>query len=273
MMDTYPLCRRWTETSINEYIDELIGYFDKSKKYSTYDSWHWEGIGHGMAVIHNALMRGITSPMELIKRLKNKEQLWKKIRTILISNEFATFRCSQYKVANLELKVCIHKIQWFRLVPNTIMQSLENYHKSSSQFSKDPKVSFPSEICEGRTKNKLFNKIQTAFVYGGVIPKGLLAHYWILYLLSTSVSVHLGLKVAIKEIATHSTLLVADSSILVPTLMNDIIDTYTYLNELSVSTEKHMLFDQALINIEKDLRLQVGDIEFDGYKNSFVLNK
>ena len=210
--------------------------------------------------------------MELIKRVKNNQQLLNKVLTILISNEFARFRCSQYKVPSNEINVSIHKIHWFRLVPNGVIQSLEYFHKSSSQFSKDPKVSFPTDICQGRTKNALFNKIQTSLLYGGVIPKGYLAIYWILYLISTSVSAQLGLKVAIKEIATHSTLLVGDS-ILVPMFMNDVIDTYTYLNELSVSTEKHLLFEQALINIEKDLRFTVGDIEFDKYKNSYVLNK
>jgi hypothetical protein len=254
-------------------MDEILDYFDKSKGYSTYDSWRWEGMGYGIAIIYNALMRDIISPMEIIKRVKNNQHLWSKVITILISNEFAKFRCSQYKVpsTDININISVNKIQWFRLIPSAVIQSLEYFHKTSSHFSNDPKVSFPNDIRHGQTKNKLFNKIQITLVYGGVIPKGYLAQYWILYIMSTSVSAQLGLKIAIKELATHSTILVADSSILVPIFMIDVIDTCTYLNELSVSTEKHLIFEQALLNIEKNLRLHVGDIEFDGYKNTFVL--
>jgi hypothetical protein len=148
--------------------------------------------------------------------------------------------------------------------------SLEDFHKSSSQFSKDPKVIFPAEICQGHSKNKLFNKIQATLVYGGVVPTGYLAQYWILYLISNAVSAELGLKIAIKEVATHSTSLADDNTIIIPTFINDVIDTYIHLIQLSSSIEKHFLFEEAACSIEKKLRSIEGDIEVDAYKNTYV---
>jgi len=277
MMNTYPLCRRWNETTINAYLDELL---DQSNNTATLTfinsikrSWHWEGIGHGVPVIMNALVKDILSPLDLIKRAKQNPKVFEKLLPFIISNEFARFRCSQYKISNPVTgnDTCnIYNIQWLNLLPRNMLISLEDFHKSSSQFSKDPKVIFPAEICQGHSKNKLFNKIQATLVYGGVVPTGYLAQYWILYLISNAVSAELGLKIAIKEVATHSTSLADDNTIIIPTFINDVIDTYIHLIQLSSSIEKHLLFEEAASIIEKKLRSIEGDIEVDAYKNTYV---
>jgi hypothetical protein len=284
MMNTYPLCRRWNETTVSAYLDQFLDQsnnstslsaIDSIKTYPAHHSWHWEGIGHGLPVILNALIHDIISPLEVIKRVKSNPKAFDKLLPFIIAHEFAKFRCSQYKLSNKSISTCddtcnIYNIQWFNLLPSNVMISLEDLHKSSSQFSKDPKVMFPAEICQGQSKNKLFNKIQATLVYGGVVPAGYLAQYWILYLVSNAISAELGLKIAIKEIATHSTSLTDDNSIIIPTFINDVIDTYNHLIQVSSSTEKHLLFDATAHSIEMKLRSLEGDIEVDAYKNTYI---
>lgn len=195
-----------------------------------------QGYGEGLFYIVDCFERGHISPLAIVKLVKLVEDASRKFRerpeakewldavsmlkTRIVETEFARLQCFESATNKAALvatqgggSTSTSQVPpYLSLLDLLTTQSINFLERFSLQTTAMQNslgagaagINYPLQILSGRTKDDLFNAIQLSLIHNAVQPRGLLAVYWMSFLLLTMQrNVDNALKAILSEIYVH----------------------------------------------------------------------